>query len=140
MRRYIIALSSLLIVSYGVYSACEDEAFLDACTAKLNEHTFLKAYKVSSKDAKKGKVEYSYVFSKNTNYFLSVCNDESAGGDMIVNLFDKNRRLIATSFDVRTKKHYPAMAYHCTATGVYYLSFEFPNSEGCGVSVLGFQK
>ncbi len=142
IRKVVFTLGVLLSIglsSYYMYADCTSEAFIDTCTGKLKGFAFLKAYKVNSKQAKGGKpIEYSYVFSKNTNYMLSVCNGE--GGNMVVNLYDKNRRLLATSFDKRTNKNYPALIYRCTATGVYYISFEFSGGEGCGASVLGFKK
>lgn len=134
---------TLLLISYLICFSCMaqcDDAFLDNCATKLNGNTFLKAYKINPSEQKSGKpVEYSYVFSKDTYYYLSICSD-APENLMIVNLFDKNKRIIATSFDKRTGKHYPALSYKCMATDVYYLSFEFENNSGCGVGVLGFQE
>jgi len=134
----------LLLIAYCLLPAsslaqCDNEAFLDKCAAKLQGYTFLKAYKIKAKDSKKGKaIEYSYVFSKNTNYYIVICSNGS-NSNMIVNLYNKDRQLLATSFDKRTQKHYPALAYRCTSTGVCYLSFGFDSKDGCGVSVLGFE-
>lgn len=86
----------------------------------------------------KGKphVEFSYIFSKGTYYYMSLCSDDG----MYVNLYDKSHKLIATSYDVRTKKHYPAMAFKCTSTGAYYFQYKFVNDkkDGCGTAVLGW--
>ncbi len=139
-----IALGGALIAftNYHAFGQCDDESFLDNCAAKLDGNTFLKAYKIKSSEAKDGKgIEYSYVLSKGKSYKLTVCNDNSSGGKMIVQLFNRSRKLIASSFDRKSKRFYPALGYTCTATGVYYLKFTFQGEgDGCGVSVLGFKK
>jgi len=138
--RILCCFSCFILLSSGFNSVaqCDSEAFLDKCAAKLKEYTFLKAYKINAKDSKKGKaIEYSYVCSKNTNYYIAVCSNGN-NSKMIVNLYNKDRQLLATSFDKRTLKHYPALIYRCTSTGIYYLSFDFDSKDGCGVSVLGF--
>ena len=106
----------------------------------------MKAYKVSKADLKEraGKqvAEFSYVFSKSTTYKLTVCNGKEDPNTMlVVKLYDRNRKLVATNYDRRTKKNYPSIGYECKATGVYYLSYSLEGSDGgCGVSILGFNK
>jgi len=129
-----------LLFSSLVNAQCDDPDFIDGCGQQLKGYTLLKSYKVDSKDLKNGKaVQYSYIFSKNTTYYLSVCSSDQSS-KMIVNLYDKSKRILATNYDKRTKKHYPALIYRCTSTGSYYLTFEFANHSGCGVGVLGFIK
>lgn len=133
----------LLLFSFNALMAqCEDESFLDNCASSLKDNTFLKAYKVSSAQAPKpnGK-EFSYVFSKGTDYTLIVCQHNESGSKMIANIYDRNKKLVASSYDKRTKTHFPALAYTCKATGVYYIRFMFDEDKpGCGVSIMGFKK
>src|SRR5690349_8752684 len=143
MKKLILTFSSSALVLFSsvmmVQSQCDSDAFRDECTKKLQGNIFLKEYKINSRDAQKGgPIEYSCTFNKGNNYFMSVCSGSSTV-NMVVNLYDKDRRLLATSFDVRNQKYYPALVYRCTTTGIYYLSFAFNGGEGCGVSVLGFQ-
>lgn len=137
--QYIIAVMILFSPTL-IYSDCESESFLDDCASSLAPFTFLKAYKIPNDPSKTLGEQYSYVFSKGTTYKLSVCSDKSAKGQMVFNLYDRNKKLIASTYDKKTKKHFPAVSYDCTATGVYYLSFSFEGDDGCGVGILGFKK
>lgn len=121
-------------------SQCDSEAFLDKCASNLGSFTFVKSFNVNL-DKSKDKQEFSYVFSKGSNYMLVVCDQNQQGGKMILNLYDRSHKFIASSYNKQSKKHYPSVTYPCSATGVYYIESTFENkSAGCGVSILGFEK
>ncbi|MBN8704032.1 MAG: hypothetical protein J0M08_13270 [Bacteroidetes bacterium] len=122
-----------LLVSPTAYGQCDSEDFLDKCSSQLNDYKFVKSFESSEKK------EFSYVFSKDHDYVLTVC-DQGKAGKMIVNLYDRNHKLVISSYAKSSKKHYPTIGYKCTATGVYYIETVFDNSSGCGVSILGFKK
>lgn len=126
----------------NAWSQCQDAKFLDGCASLLGDFTFVKSFEIDKSRIKKtGTVEYSYVLSKGTDYIITGCDQAQSGGKMIVELYDRNRKIIATNFDKRNKKHYPKMGYTCSATGVYYLKYHFQkNKYDCGVSVIGFSK
>jgi len=131
----------LLAFSFLSYGQCEDDEFLDECASSLGTYTFIKAFNVDIKPKKQETVEYSYVFSKGSNYMIIVCDANEVGNKMIVNLYDRNHALIASSYDKKTKKHYPDMVYPCSATGVYYVEASLEGTDpGCGVIILGFSK
>ncbi len=150
MKHLLTGMTTLLLMAITLPSIaqCDDEAFLDNCAQRLDDFTFLKAYKLTEKEIKDGKktkgVEYSYVFSKETMYKLTVCDNKESDSKMIVNLYDRNRKLIASNYDRKTKRSYPSIGYKCKATGVYYLTYNFKGADdswdGCGVSILGFNK
>ena len=116
------------------YAQCDDENFLDKCSSQLNEYTFVKSFEANDK------TEFSYVFSKDHNYLLTICDQVTGGGKMSVNLYDRNHKLVLSSYNKSTKKYYPSVGYKCMATGVYYIETTFDNAKGCGVSILGFKK
>jgi hypothetical protein len=90
---------------------------------------------------KTDKVEYSYVFSKGSTYMIIACDQQKEGERMIVNLYDRNHKLIVSSYNKKTKTFYPDIIYPCSATGVYYMEVTFEGSKGgCGVTILGFKK
>lgn len=139
------ALLAGLLMFLGVLTyaqQCEDESFRDGCAQLLGDYTFVKSFEIDESRMKKtGVIEYSYVLSKGTNYVITGCDQAKPGGRLIVELFDRNRKLIASSYDKRSKKHYPKLGYNCTATGVYYLKYHFEKDKAdCGISVLGFSK
>ena len=115
---------------------CEDEDFLDECAEVIEGYKFLKANKISIESAKSGPVEYKSVFSNGSTYMLTACN--GGGGSMKVTLYDRNKKKIMSNFI--QNKFFPAITYPCTATGVYYLEYEFTAGSGCGVGIIGFKK
>ncbi|HEY8400952.1 MAG TPA: hypothetical protein VIK89_06805 [Cytophagaceae bacterium] len=110
----------------------------DECVSKLSEgYIFLKSY---SMEKSATEVEYSYVFSKDTDYMLVTCNKDGHSNNVIVTLYDSNKKVIATNYDPKAEKYYTAIAYNCKATGIYYLKYSFKETSECCVSVLAFKK
>jgi len=110
----------------------------DECVSKLSDgYTFLKTYKMETVG---DQTEYSYVFSKDTNYILVLCNKEGSADNISVTLLDANKKEIATSYDKKNNKFFSAIAYTCKATGIYYLRFTYKEKPECCVSVLAFKK
>lgn len=138
-------ISSVFIVAFALLSSsqlsaqCSSEAFMDKCASVLEEFNFIKSYEFENKKSNKG--EYSYVFSKGSAYRIVICDEGISGNRLIVTLYDRNHKKIVSSYDKRTKKHYPTLTYPCSATGVYYIAYEFEGSKArCAVNILGFSK
>lgn len=128
-----------LIIPQLLHAQCDSDAFLDNCASKLDSYTFIKAFNTSMK--KTDVTEYSYVFSKGSTYIIIGCDQEIDGSRMIVNLYDRNHKIIASTYNNKTKTFYPDLVYPCSATGVYYMEVTFEGSQGgCGVCLLGFKK
>lgn len=128
-----------LLIPHLLHAQCDSDAFLDNCASKLDSYTFIKAFNTSMK--KTDVTEYSYVFSKGSTYIIIGCDQEIDGSRMIVNLYDRNRKIIASTYNKKTKTFYPDLVYPCSATGVYYMEVTFEGSKGgCGVCLLGFKK
>ena len=119
---------------------CDDEDFLDDCAEMLGEYVFVKSFNIEQ--SKQNEItEYSYVFSKGTSYVLTICDQNSGEDKMIVELYDRSRKLVASNYDKRSKKFYPKIGYPCSATGVYYMKYKFKSGKpSCGVSIVGFKK
>jgi hypothetical protein len=132
----------LSLCSFFLFTAqvdCDDDNFLDNCASQIAGYKFLKANKVSISGGKSGQaVELSSVFSNGSTYILTACG---GGTNMIVTLYDRNRKLIMSNYNKSTKKFYPSINYKCTATGVYYFKYEFEGGgAGCGVGIIGFKQ
>ncbi len=124
----ILSVFACWCLSVGTAKAqCDPENFIDKCNAKLAEgYTFLKSYSVEGAKATDSKVEYSYVFSKDTNYLLTLCgNGSDMPANMVVTLYDSNRKKLASSYDKDNKRYLPAIGIRIAATGIYYLTFSF---------------
>jgi hypothetical protein len=131
-------LTCLQSVSSG---QCETYTFLDNCATSLGTFNYIKSFDITAAPRKKAQPEFSYVFSKGSTYMLILCEDLLVQGKMVINLYDRNHNLIASTYDETTKKHYPKLVYSCSATGVYYIKASFTDSKkGCGMCILGFDK
>ncbi len=130
-----------LALSASLTSAqCGADAKANECISTLQDgFTFLKTFKVDGQAGARPKVEYSYVFSKDTQYFLNICNDGEDTDGIVVTMYDSKRQMISTNFN--NGKYYKGLVYPCNATGIYYITFTFQESQNyCGGSVLGFKR
>lgn len=144
MNKAILTAVLCLLACIGVaHAQCDAEKFMDNCNAKLSDgYTFLKSYNIDGAKASSGKkVEYSYVFSKNTNYMLTLCAEGGNPKNMYVTLYDSQRRPLMSSYVKDKDKFLSKVAYQCSSTGIYYLSFQFAGgSPNCGGSILAFKR
>lgn len=118
---------------------CNPDNFANACIPKLaSGFNFLKSYKVDGEGGKE-KVEYSYVFTKGTQYMINLCANGATTDGIVVTIFDSGRNKVASS---KIKDQFiSAIAYPCNATGIYYIQYTFDGSTGkCGGSALGFKR
>lgn len=129
-----------LMLHKGAEAQCNAEALAQACVPKLQEgFTFLKTFKIDGVGGAKNKVEYSYVFSKDTQYFLNICANGGVTDGIVVTMYDSKRQVVSTNY--ANGKFYPGIVYPCNATGIYYITFTFQGSTNyCGGSVLGFKR
>jgi hypothetical protein len=97
MRKFaFFILAVLSLNALDVIAQCNAESFSNQCIPKLaTGFNFLKSYKVEkgSKDI----VEYSYDFTKGTQYMINICSSGAETDGIIVSLFDSNRNKVATS-------------------------------------------
>jgi hypothetical protein len=143
MKKIIITLSLIaliFVVAPESISQCDAERYTEMCIPKLMDgFNFVKSYKVNGEEGNKSKIEYSYVFAKGTQYYINLCNDGEDTDGMIVNIYDSNRKQVATSY--ANGNYYPGIIYPCNATGIYYITYTFKDSQNhCGGSVLGFKR
>lgn len=138
MKKYFVfVFSFLLLTGMRAQAQCNAETLSSQCIPKLAKgFNFLKSYKVE----KSGKeyVEYSYVFTKGTQYMINICAPEQSSEGIMVTLYDAKRNKVATNKvnDV----YLSAIAYPCNATGIYYIQYTFDEASACGGSALGFKR
>jgi hypothetical protein len=136
----ILLLLSIFLLPNTAFGQCDTDMFLDQCASSLGTYNYIKSFNVNV-SRKKVTPEYSYVFSKGSTYMLIVCDQNVIGGKMVVNLYDRNHKFIASTYDEKNNKHYSDLLYPCEATGVYYIQTTFEGSKGgCGMCILGFNK
>lgn len=139
MKKLLIFVFTVCILStLDVLAQCNAEALSTQCIPKLaSGFNFLKSYKIE----KGGKefVEYSYVFTKGTQYMINICAAGTNTDGIVVSLFDSNRNKVASS--KVNGQFISAIAYPCNTTGIYYIQYTFDGSTSyCGGSALGFKR
>jgi hypothetical protein len=143
MKKVILILFSAIILVASApkgYSQCNPDAFANDCIPKLQSgFNFLKSYKVDGAGGTKEKVEYSYVFTKGTQYMINLCATGTGTDGIVVTLFDSGRNKVASS--KINGQFVNTIAYPCNATGIYYIQYTFDGpSARCGGSALGFKR
>jgi hypothetical protein len=137
-KLFVFVFSVFLLSGIKVNAQCNAEILSTQCIPKLaSGFNFLKSYKVEK--AGKEYVEYSYVFTKGTQYMINICAPDQNSDGIIVTLYDSKRNKVASN---KVKDEYiTAIAYPCNATGIYYIQYTFDDaSSACGGSALGFKR
>jgi hypothetical protein len=139
MKKLFIFIFTVFVLSgLEVIAQCNSESLSTQCIPKLaTGFNFLKSYKIE----KGGKdfVEYSYVFTKGTQYMINICAGGTNTDGIVVSLFDSNRNKVASS--KVNGQFISAIAYPCATTGIYYIQYTFDGSTSyCGGSALGFKR
>lgn len=131
---------SATLPSSDALAQCDAEGLSNACIPKLaSGFNFLKSYKIDADGGAKEKVEFSYVFTKGTQYMINLCAGGTATDGLVVSLYDAKRNKVATS--KVNGEFISAIAYPCNATGIYYIQYTFDGpSAKCGGSALGFKR
>ena len=138
-------LFSILFLASGLLSSdligqCDSENYSSACIPKLaTGFNFLKSYKVDGEGGAKNKIEYSYVFTKGTQYMINLCTGGQTPDGVVVDLYDSNRNKVASS--KINNQNVSAVVFPCNAVGIYYIQYTFDKSTAfCAGSALGFKR
>jgi hypothetical protein len=138
---YIFILAGfLMVMNQASVAQCNPETLTENCIPKLADgFNYLKSYKINGANGTKDKIEYSYVFTKGTQYMINLCAMGEQTDGIVVNLFDSNRnKVVSSKID---GQFISAIVYPCNNTGIYYIQYTFDNSTNyCGGSALGFKR
>jgi len=139
MKKLLVFVFTVVLLSgFRAEAQCNAETLSTQCIPKLaSGYNFLKSYKIE----KGGKeyVEYSYVFTKGTQYMINVCAPSANAQGIVVTLYDSQRNKVASS--KVNDQYISAIAYPCNTTGIYYIQYSFDDTTGaCGGSALGFKR
>ncbi len=141
MKKFMYSLiMAVFLLGGDAYGQCNPEEFTNACIPKLSQgFNFLKSYNVDGQGGSKTKVEYSYVFTKGTQYMINVCGSGGANDGIVVSLYDSKRNIVGSN--VHNGQQLAAFVYPCNTTGIYYITYTFDGSKAfCGGSALGFKR
>jgi hypothetical protein len=136
-KLFVVVFSVFVLSGLNASAQCNAETLSTQCIPKLaSGFNFLKSYKVEK--AGKEYVEYSYVFTKGTQYMINICAPNQSSEGIMVTLYDAKRNKVATN--KIDDQYIAAIAYPCNSTGIYYIQYTFDESSACGGSALGFKR
>lgn len=139
MKKLFVFVFSVFVLSgFDSGAQCNSETLSTQCIPKLaSGFNFLKSYKVEK--GGKAYVEYSYVFTKGTQYMINICAPDQNSDGISVTLYDSQRNKVASN--KVDDQYISAIAYPCNATGIYYIQYTFDDEASiCGGSALGFKR
>jgi hypothetical protein len=138
--KMLIAFGAAILVTTAAFAQCDSEQYSQKSLKALTPgFTFVKSYKIDGKNGVRKNIEYTCVFSKDTNYMIRIQGKDGGATGIVATLYDQQRNELTTSYV--SNKFYPGWTYKCKATGIYYLLFTFKDSESyCGAAVLGFRR
>lgn len=137
-KLFVFVFSVFVLCGTDATAQCNAETLSTQCIPKLaSGFNFLKSYKVEK--AGKEYVEYSYVFTKGTQYMINICAADQNPDGIVVTLYDARRNKVASN---KVEDQYiGAIAYPCNSTGIYYIQYTFDDTaSACGGSALGFKR
>ena len=135
-----LAMAFALFTTEDASAQCNSELYANRCLKEFtNGFTFVKSFRIDGRGGTRRKIEYTLVFSKDTNYQLQIQGKDGNAQGIIATLYDSKRDRKATSYF--SNKFYPDLTYKCRATGIYYLTFTFKDSKSfCGAAALAFKR
>src|SRR5688500_20402183 len=97
MKKLILIVLSVFILStLDVIGQCNSETFSNSCIPKLSTgFNFLKSYKIEK--GGKDYVEYSYVFTKGTQYMINICANPQPTDGIIDSFYYSSRTNVAAN-------------------------------------------
>lgn len=133
-------LSFIFMLNFQADAQCDPSAHTDECVSQLADgFNFVKSYEINGAGGSKDKIEYSYVFAKGTQYFMNICAEGGSTDGIVLSLYDSNRKKVGTTYT--NGSFNKGIVYPCNATGIYYITFTFEESQKyCGGAVLGFKR
>jgi len=135
---FLFVFAVFLVSEFNAQAQCNAESLSSQCIPKLAPgFNFLKSYKIE----KGGKefIEYSYVFTKGTQYMINICQPGQNVQGITVTLEDSDRNQVASN--KLNNQYASSIIYSCNKVGIYYIKYTFDNAANyCGGSALGFKR
>ncbi len=143
MKKIILLGVCFVLVTSLANAQCDVTEYTNKCAERLKPqgYKYLKSYKLDFLNGSKKQIMYSYVFSNNTTYRITLANSDKDNKGLYVTLLDSEKKPVASSYIEKEKKYMPAIDIKCSRTGIYYLAYSVNEGKDfCGSSVIGFKR
>ncbi len=142
MKNFIIILFLTSTPTLFSHGQCNPQSHKEFCVEQLSPgYTFIKSFPIEKiKTNANGEIEYSFVFSKGTNYMLTISDNNNTPKNIEIILYDPQHKKLISNYDKKSDSFFP-IQYTCSNTGVHYMTFKYHGSgDQCGLSILGFKR
>lgn len=139
---FILCLFALFPFSSRAQEECLEPKFEDNCTELLSsifdDYLYLRSRAFSSKE--NIDVQFIVTLKRNALYIFNVCQGSGQNG-MILNLYDSNNKLVASSLNSKNKKNEKIITFRPELPGKYFLTTVFEKKEdSCCLVMFGMIK
>ncbi|MDH6307165.1 hypothetical protein M2451_002399 [Dysgonomonas sp. PFB1-18] len=129
-----------LCLCRGQASAQCDNTLVDKAVMQSGANAvYLREFKVKFDGLEKGKIpsaKYPVLLSKNTTYRFNVCDAEGFDGEVILELYLKDK-LVGSTFETKTSSNLQHFDYTCSKAATYEVVMSFRDGKaGCAAGVL----
>lgn len=144
MKKNILLFFSMICFS-ALISAQDYEELVSNCALGIGDNTtYLKDFVIrlpEGNDPDNTPVYKANIYlMKGQTYRFTMCNAEEIESELILTLYDGNRKLISTH-DQRTGNVAQSFDFSCSKTGLYQLWYAFRDSKsGTGVGIVSLVK
>lgn len=142
MKNFIIILFLTSASTLSSFGQCNPQSHKEFCIGQLSSgYTYIKSFPIEKVNTNaNGEIEYSFVFSKGTNYMLTISDKNNEAKNIEIILYDPQHKKLISNFDKKSGGFFP-IQYTCSNTGVHYMTFKYHgNDDQCGLSILGFKR
>lgn len=144
MKRTTIFIIILLLATFSLNAQDQQQMVSDCALSIGGNTTYLKDFVIKLPEA--GNMdnipvhkERIYLMKKQT-YLFTQCNADDSEGELILELYDKNKQ-ITSSVSKRNGKVYTSIEFNCNKTGLYTLWYSFKDGkQGMGVGIISLLK
>lgn len=141
-----VGLSIILILGFALFGTnvlaqCDEDEFVDHCAANLgDEYGYLRTFESEEiEECTDYPYTGAFLFRKGVNYIFTSCGVSEDYHRIIVKLYNRTRKLVASSYNKESGKHYDRMVFKCNATGIFFVqSLTTVDENSCGITMLGF--
>jgi len=144
MKRTTIVIITLLLAGFSL-SAQDQQDMVSNCALSIaGNTTYLKDFVIKLPAAAEPDnipVHKANIYlMKKQTYMFTQCTDDNSEGDLFIQLFDEQEKIMS-SVNEKNGKIYYSVEFKCNKTGLYTLWYSFrEGSKGMGVGIVSLIK
>ncbi|NDV59414.1 GldM family protein [Bacteroides sp. 519] len=136
----LLCLIVLWLCPLRISAQCDNTLVEKAALESGSEAVYLREFKVKFDGVERGKAipvaRYPILLSRNNTYRFNVCNSIESEGNIILNLYLKDK-LVGSTYDAQTSTDLQRFDFVCDKTATYEVVMSFDQGQpGCAAGIL----